>query len=120
MIRVKEVTIKRVEGTNCDKEPRVYSSLVEADRALSFAEHTFPREGYDKHEINIIYENEDEYAFRLDGKSRDNQFFDESSNSIVTHIQNSFNFYTKEDASPEMEKIYKGYKSHEGFTYRED
>ena len=91
MIPVKEITITRAEGLNCGRTKK-FSRFSEANGEMSSHSHTYPKMGYDKHQVKVVWEDGTEYDFRLDAQHPENQYY--SGNWVNEDLHRSMNFWT--------------------------
>ena len=94
MIPVKEITVYRTEGPICYcGKKQTYTSLRDADRALACLEYTYPKLGYDKHDVVVVWADGRCMEFRVDAKHPTNQYYFRSGNTVSGTIQLKASYY---------------------------
>jgi hypothetical protein len=115
-IKVKKIVITRLEGPvhkcDCSKE---FNSFKAADEWMWSEERTFPKDGYDKHQVTVEWEDGTEWKIRIDAHHPDSERFRGSDNSIPTKIYSLCNWYgnPKNVGGPDQkmnEEIAKGHR----------
>ena len=91
--KVASITIERAEG------PLIYVGKIhtftnfhDANWHIAKYVHTYPKMGYDKHDVVVTWENGVSYQLRLDCQHPDNKHYD--GNSIDASIRRSCRYYT--------------------------
>ena len=90
-IKVKSITITRAEGpcALCGIKKK-FASYDEANAWMLRQANTFPKCGYDKHDLQVIFEDDEEFRGRMDCKHYDcvNSDLD-----VREHLRNHFEWY---------------------------
>ena len=81
--KVKSITITRGEGSpHLVGKPFTFTSFWQADNHLSRYAHTYPKVGYDKHDVRIEWDNGVVYEMRIDAVHPENEFYYYGCNSL--------------------------------------
>jgi len=111
MIKVKQISVHRREGSAKLCVEVLFKSFAEADAHFSFYSHTYPKEGYDKHDVNVVWEDGQEVAWRLDAHGKDNEYYrnDNVSNCLQQMVRTYVSYgerYANSVPSPAMKRWY--------------
>jgi hypothetical protein len=93
-VKVASITITRAEGLSklCGK-PQVYLSWEDARIGMLRMNSTYPKagQGYDKHDLRVVFENGETYSGRMDVKQIDVENNDQDP---LIHVREMIQFYT--------------------------
>jgi len=91
MIKLKQIRIERAEGP-CDLcIERTFDTLDQAQRWINNQRETYPKLGYDKHDVTITWDNGNKFSIRLDCQHPENKYYD--GNNIILNVIQSVNSY---------------------------
>lgn len=103
--KIIKVVIHRAEGPIDLCKRKEFNSISSAQAEIIRLNNTYPKMGYDKHDVWVYWANEMSYKFRLDCQHPENKYYRlASSNDILAHIRASVNYYTKLENSDRLEK----------------
>lgn len=95
-IALKEITIERAEGPSHLCVKKSFPTLCEAQGFLNSQMETYPKEGYDKHDISLVFKDGLEYSYRGDLQHFANEYFRYSELNIKGYVENSLKYYEEE------------------------
>jgi hypothetical protein len=90
--KVKAITITRAEGSPNAGKPFTFTSFWQADAHLSHCAYSFPKFGYDKHDVEIEWENGVSYGMRFDAKHHENKYY--HGNSLEQDLLSSCRYWS--------------------------
>ena len=92
MIPVKSITIMRAEGPiSLATKKAEFDSFNKANAHIWCYASTYPKMGYDKHDVTVMWEDGTEYSLRLDCQHPDNKYFD--GNEIDKRIHRGIKYW---------------------------
>ena len=74
---------------------KIFDSWAKANSHIWCYASTYPKMGYDKHDVTVIWEDGTEYNLRLDCQHPENKYF--NGNEIDKRIHRALKFYLKEN-----------------------
>jgi hypothetical protein len=94
MIPIKSITINRAEGRIEYCKKHEFNSMKDVDHHMIWHSDTYPKMGYDKHDVTVLWEDGTKYNFRLDAMHPENKYHRSlSENTVSYHIERSIRYY---------------------------
>ncbi len=92
--KIKSIEIERCEGKSIYCRTYNFKSIKNADRYMNYFSNTYPKQGYDKHKVKIIWEDNTQYLFRLDAMHIENEYcLGTYENNVSQAIKRSIKYY---------------------------
>lgn len=110
MIKLKSITIQRLEGSTSECREYSFTSFKDVESHLRGQQYTFPKEGYDKHRFLATWEDGQQYSGRYDARHPSSRFYQSNEIALGNQIKSYLNYCIKEGIQKEdAEKFLESY-----------